>query len=145
MTASRIPYADYTNYVPANPPSMVPVNPFTVRDVTHWQPLQYQDVTGTLVTQKFAGAQWGKVTPFALTSANQFRDQISRWRPAISGSPAFLEECHELATMSANLTDRRKMIAEYWADGRKSSSRRVIGTSLRNLSPRGIITTSTVT
>jgi PAP2 superfamily len=120
MTASGVPYADYTAYTPVNPPSMVPVNPFTVMHVNHWQPLQYQDTTGTLVTQKFVGAQWGKVAPFALTSADQFRDRISRWGPAVLGSQAFLEECQQLITMSANLTDRGKMMAEYWADGPKS-------------------------
>src|SRR5207248_689819 len=81
LTASGVPYADYTGYVPINPPSMVPVNPFTVMDVNHWQPLQYFDATGTLVTQKFVGAQWGKVTPFALTSADQFRHQIAKSGP----------------------------------------------------------------
>jgi hypothetical protein len=120
LTASGVPYADYTGYLPVNPPSMVPVNPFAVIDVNHWQPLQYQDTTGTLVTQKFVGAQWNNVIPFALTSANQFHDQIARWGPAVLGSQAFLEECQQLITMSANLTDSRKMIAEYWADGPKS-------------------------
>jgi hypothetical protein len=120
MTASGVPYADSTGYVPMNLPSMVPLNPFTVIDVNHWQPLQYQDATGTLVTQKFVGAQWGKVAPFALTSARQFRDRISLWGPAVLGSQAFLEECQQLITMNANLTDRQKMMAEYWADGPKS-------------------------
>jgi hypothetical protein len=120
LTVSGVPYADYTGYVPVNPPSMVPVNPFAVIDVNHWQPLQYQDATGTFVTQKFVGAQWNKVKPFALTSADQFRDQIARRGPAIFGSRAVVEECQQLITISANLTDRRKMIAEYWADGPKS-------------------------
>src|ERR1700730_6179108 len=45
LTASGVPYADYTGYVPVNLPSTVPVNPVTVADVNHWQPLQYVDVT----------------------------------------------------------------------------------------------------
>src|ERR1700676_5586867 len=30
LTASGVPYADYTGYVPVNPPSTVPVDPATV-------------------------------------------------------------------------------------------------------------------
>src|SRR5205807_6210608 len=67
LTASGAPYADYTGYISVNPPTTVPVNPGTVADVNRWQPLQYVDATGTFVTQKFVGAQWNKVTPFALT------------------------------------------------------------------------------
>jgi len=117
LTASGVPYADYTGYVPVNPASVVPVNPFSVLDVNHWQPLQYNDASGTFVTQKFVGAQWGKVIPFALTSDDEFRDQISRSGPAVVDSVAFREECRQLITISANLNNRRKMIAEYWADG----------------------------
>ncbi len=69
LTASGVPYADYTGYVPLNPPSTVPVNPATVVDVNHWQPLQYFDATATFVTPKYIGPYWNKVTPFALTSA----------------------------------------------------------------------------
>ena len=50
LTASGAPYADYTGFVPLNPPSTVPVNPATVVDVNHWQPLRYFDATGTFVT-----------------------------------------------------------------------------------------------
>src|SRR5437879_3795087 len=49
LTASGVPYADYTGYVALNLPSPVPVNPATVLDVNHWQPLQYFDATGTFV------------------------------------------------------------------------------------------------
>jgi hypothetical protein len=120
LTASGVPYADYTRYASANPPSAVPVNPFSVTDVNHWQPLQYYDASGTFVTQKFVGAQWGEVIPFALISGDQFRDQISGAGPARYDSPGFREECHQLVTISGNLNDRRKIIAEYWADGPNS-------------------------
>jgi hypothetical protein len=120
LTGSGVPYADYTGYVPLNPPATVPVNPITVVDVNHWQPLQYYDSTGAFVTQKFVGAQWYKVIPFALTSADQFRSEIVKSGPALAGSADFLTQCQQLVTISANLTDRLKMIAEYWADGPKS-------------------------
>src|ERR1700704_1825758 len=47
LTASGVPYADYTGYIPVNPPSRVPVEPATVVNVNHWQPLEYFDASGT--------------------------------------------------------------------------------------------------
>src|ERR1700730_6864490 len=117
LTASGVPYADYTGYVPLNPPSTVPVDPATVVDVNHWQPLQYFDASGTFVTPKFIGPQWNKVIPFALTSADQFRSLIAQSGPALFGSATFMQQAQDLITISANLTDEQKMIAEYWADG----------------------------
>ena len=120
LGSSGVPYADYTGYVPVNPAAPVPINPFAVVDVNRWQPLQYYDVTGAFVTQKFVGAQWNKVIPFALTSNDQFRSQIAESGPALFGSAAFLEQCEQLVRISARLTDREKIMAEYWADGPNS-------------------------
>jgi len=117
LTASGAPYADYTGYVPVNPPSTVPVNPATVVDVNHWQPLSYFDATGTFVTPKYIAPFWGKVTPFALISGDQFRALIAQSGPVLFGSPIFVQQAQDLVTFSANLTDEQKMIAEYWADG----------------------------
>lgn len=114
-----VPYADYTGYVPENPPGPVPPDPAAVIDINHWQPLQYVDATGNWVTQAFVGAQWGRVVPFALTSAAQFRP-LTAQGPALFGTSEFLEQAEELVTLSAHLTDERKMIAEYWADGPNS-------------------------
>jgi hypothetical protein len=117
LTSSGVPYADYTGYVAVNPPSTVPVNPATVTDVNHWQPLSYFDATGTFVTPKYIAPFWGKVVPFALTSGDQFRSLIARAGPVVYGSPTFRKQAQDLVTISANLTDEQKMIAEYWADG----------------------------
>jgi hypothetical protein len=115
LTASGVPYADYTHYVPVNPPTTVPVNPATVNDVNRWQPLQYIDGSGNFVTQSFVGAQWTQVIPFSMTSADEFRSFVSAFGPARFGSARFLQQASDLITLSANLTDRKKMIAEYWA------------------------------
>ena len=117
LTPSGVPYADYTDYVPVNPPSTVPVIPGTVVDPNHWQPLRYIDAGGTLVTPKFVGAQWYRVIPFALTSGSQFRSQIALSGPATYGTPVFVQQSRDLIDISAALTDEQKMIAEYWADG----------------------------
>lgn len=55
LSGDGVPYADYTGYKPLNPPSIVPVDPGTVADPNHWQPLQYFDATHTFVTQPFVG------------------------------------------------------------------------------------------
>lgn len=117
LGANGIPYADYTGYVPINPPSTVPPDPNRVVDPNRWQPLQYLDSTNTFVTQSFVGAQWYEVIPFALRSGSKFRDFIARSGPAAYGSTEFLEQVRELVTFSAQLDDRNKMIAEYFADG----------------------------
>src|SRR2546425_1435417 len=100
LTASGIPYADYTGYVPVNLPSTVPVNPATVIDVNHWQPLQYVDASGVFVTPTFIAPHWYKVVPFALTSADQFRSQIAQAGPALFGFAAFVQQAQDLITIS---------------------------------------------
>lgn len=112
-----VPYADYTGYTPVNEPSPVPSDPATVSNPNRWQPLQYYDASHTFVTQGFVGAQWYLVTPFALRSDDQFRSELARFGPAEYGSPAFLKQVDEMVEMSADLTDRQKMMAEYFADG----------------------------
>lgn len=122
LTAKGVPYADYTGYVPANPPSTVPVNPATVKDVNMWQPLQYTDATGKFVTQSFLAAQWGRVIPFALASGDQYRAVLGRFGPPRLGQERFVEEAQEVIDLTANLTDEQKMISEYWKDGPKSET-----------------------
>jgi PAP2 superfamily len=117
LSASGVPYSDYTGYVSVNPPSPVPTDPTLVVDPNHWQPLQYFDATHTWVTQSFVGAQWYQVIPFALRSPDEFRDLLGQFGPATYGSRAYREQAEELIAKSANLNDRQKMIAEYFADG----------------------------
>ena len=120
LTASGVPYADYTGYVPRNLPSTVPVNNLsTVLDPNHWQSLTYFNGT-RVVTPAFIGAQWYRVTPFALTSPDQFLPFVSRFGPALFGSVEYREQAEELVDISAHLTDEQKMIAEYWANGPRS-------------------------
>src|SRR5206468_1740293 len=113
-----IAYSDYTGYSSANDPmDLRPAgdfDPATVHDPNRWQPLRYVDTTGAVVTQSFVGAQWQRVTPFAMASSSQLRSQTG---PARYGSSEFVTQARELIDVSANLTDEQKMIAEYWADG----------------------------
>ena len=117
-------YSDYTGYVSPNSPSTLPVRAASVADPNHWQPLIYDD--GLLaplphvITQTFIGAQWSMVIPFSMTSATQFEGVVDTFGPALYGSAAYVTQAQELVDISANLTDRQKLIAEYWANGPRS-------------------------
>jgi hypothetical protein len=113
------PYSDYSGYVPVNDPMVVanPLDPTTVVDLDHWQPLRYPDAAGATVTPAWIAPYWYRVTPFALTSGSQFRSATG---PVLAGSPQFVQQARDILEISANLTDRQKAIAEYWADGPKS-------------------------
>lgn len=101
------PYSDYTGYVPVNSPD-------EVVDPDRWQPLRHPNRAGTdTIEQVFLGAHWDRVTPFALASAEQFRAPP----PKFSDHGLYRRQAEELIRLSANLTDRQKVIAEYWADG----------------------------
>src|SRR5947209_6504296 len=92
-------------------------HPSTVHDPNRWQPLTFVDATGHTVTQTYIGPQWNRVTPFALTgTTSRFRSN----GPARYGTKQYLDQAQELLTMSANLNDETKAIAEYWADGPRS-------------------------
>src|SRR5205085_7528901 len=83
----------------------------------HWQPLIYVSSTGDFMTQRFMGAQWCYVTPFALSKGDEFRSLAQTLGPAIYGSHEYRQQAEELIQISAGLNDREKMIAEYWSDG----------------------------
>jgi hypothetical protein len=102
------PYTDYTGYSPINSPD-------TTVDPNHWQPLQVGPNT-----QKFITPHWGKVIPYALKSGAQFRKQTTP--PAdYNTDPARYElQAQQVLEYSSNLTDEKKVIAEYWADGPNS-------------------------
>ena len=90
-------YADTTGYVSSNKP----IRPFfatTVEEIEHpdkWQPLTYLSDETRPATPGYIAAQWEMVTPFALSSANEFlpfapsTDYITRiFRPSKTHRPA---------------------------------------------------------
>lgn len=115
-----VPYSDYTGYAPVNDPLdvRVPFDPSSVHDPNSWQPLTYVDAAGNEVTPSFLGHQWNQVVPFALSSADQFRGPA----PVQYGTNEFVRGALDLLDLSANLTDRQKMISEYWSDGPASET-----------------------
>lgn len=118
LTASGVPYADYTGYVCRN--AAIAVSQATplaaIADPGHWQPLSYIDAAGHSLTPAYVGACWPQVKPFALASAGALRPAP----PAQFGSAAFVAQAQHIVDLQAALTERHKVIAEYWADGPNS-------------------------
>ena len=104
-------YSDWTGYTAVNPPE-----PAAVVDPNRWQPLLVSDGNGGSVVQKYTTPQWGLVTPFALSSGDEFRPGP----PAQYPSGDYLAQANELIELSAGLTDSQKATAEYFADGPSS-------------------------
>jgi membrane-associated phospholipid phosphatase len=98
-------YSDYTGFTPTNTAEVL-------IDQNRWQPLM---VNG--IPQRWLLPQWAMVTPFALTSAAQFRDVVLAQGPARYPSPGYWKQALDVVDLSAHLGDREKVIAEYWADG----------------------------
>ena len=97
-----------------------PVNtPDQVNDPCRWQPLRVPDGAGGItVVQRYLTPQWGEVTPFALTSPDQFLP------PGPTQTTLLLldQEVTDTLLQSATLTDLTKTRAEYWADGPHSET-----------------------
>ena len=117
-------------------------------DPNHWQPLRVP--TGEVVSedgfplidpadpasyhdQTFVTPHWGAVTPFALTSGDQFRPppppQMGSSAPytdalgqTMTNDEAYRKQFNQVLEYSANLTDYHKCIAEYWADGPRTET-----------------------
>ncbi len=98
-------YSDYTGYAPVNTPELLV-------DPTRWQPLL---VNG--VAQRMTTPHWGKVTPFAMTSQDQFRPRILSTLYPFSNVE---KEVDIVIGYTRTMGDREKVIAEYWADGPNS-------------------------
>lgn len=105
-------YADDTGYSPVNAPfdPAVPGIP-GLSDPSRWQPLIHDGRV-----QRWIIPHWENVTPFALTAADQFMPPP----PAPVKSGEFRRQVQEIVAIQARLTDRQKVIAEFWADGPSS-------------------------
>lgn len=115
MTASGIPFADYSGYVPFNTPLVVslPTPRSAIAEPGHWQPLSFKDAAGVVRSPGFLVPFWRQVRPFALTSGAQFRP------PPINafGTPALTEQARQVVEAQAALTETQKCMVEYWAGG----------------------------
>jgi hypothetical protein len=63
--------------------------------------------------QTYATPHWGGVVPFALSRPDQFPLP----GPTIIGQSAYTQAVNQLVVETALVDDRKKVVAEYWADG----------------------------
>ena len=98
-------YSDYTGYQPVNTDT-------TVNDPNRWQPFPIHNGT-TFVVPGFLAAHWGRVIPFALPDLGALRPPP----PAASPHGAYRAQANHVLHLNAHLSDREKMISEYWSDG----------------------------
>lgn len=114
----------------------------------HWQPLRVpypstprgdgrfridHDNRTTYDVQFFLAPNWGAVKPFALASGAEFRPppppQLGSNTPYVdalgrqtTNDQAYREQAAEVLRINAELTERQKVIAEFWADGPRTES-----------------------
>lgn len=141
LTSSRYP----ERYRPVNraDPSTGRVPGGAAFDPNRWQPLRVpngtmrdeqgnpiyrDDVPSSYTDQTFLTPHWGAVLPFAVSEPEEIRppapprkgstaiyvDGLGR---VTTEDAAYDEQLDEILRMSASLTDREKVIAEFWADG----------------------------
>ena len=135
-------YSDYTGYQPANQPG-------DIEFIELWTPDVVPLGNSEFRTQEFLTPQWGNVTPFGLESGSQFRPiapqpfllvdgtvdldaktitlsdgrvlEISRDLVGTIINPEFIAQAETVVEYSRNLTDKQKLIAEFWEDGAGTS------------------------
>lgn len=111
-------YSDYTNYYPVNDPQPSPskTDCSKLRDINRWQPLTVKSKTGVITSQTCLTPQLCRARGFALSSPFQFLPP----GPPLFGTNSeadFLSNFSVVIQHSGTLDDRKKAIAEYWADG----------------------------
>lgn len=102
-------YTDTSGYRPVNRWD-------SVADPDYWQPIS---LDGGVRVQQFLTPHWENVTPFALRSADEFLPPPPKTFRNSDGSinPDYIAQTLEVLEYSAELSDREKVIAEYWANG----------------------------
>jgi len=141
-------YPDF--YEPVNSPDPIDSAGIFGQDFNpnKWQPLRVPNGTvlnedeiavvdnlniNSFGDQEFLTSHWGGVTPFALTHGAQFRpvappllNSDALYTDALgvqsTNDAAYRRQIEEVLFYSANLTDRLKVIAEFWADGPRTES-----------------------
>lgn len=103
-------YSDYTGYQPVN-------TGHVVTDPNRWQPFPIHNGT-TFVVPVFLAAHWNRVIPFALADLAALRPAL----PAAWPHGSYHAQANHVLHLNAHLSDREKMISEYWSDGPRSET-----------------------
>ncbi|MBO0913732.1 vanadium-dependent haloperoxidase [Streptomyces laculatispora] len=105
-------FADTTGYTAFNPPQdLAALDKSTVLDPVRWTPLSTNGVVPPFVTP-----QWGGMKPFAIKDPAAFQPPP----PPAYGSAKLKADIKTMMDYNANLTDRRKVVSEYWLENRET-------------------------
>ena len=106
------PYGDTTGYAPLNPPDRIV-------DPDRWQPIEFTLADGKKVTPGFLTPHWGKVRPFVLETAGQFRPEPP---PTTKTNDALLRaQTAQVLAYNNSLSNEQKAIVEFMRDGPRST------------------------
>ncbi|GAB2877494.1 vanadium-dependent haloperoxidase [Microbulbifer echini] len=100
----RLPYADYTNFKPAN-------TAYKLRFPSKWQPAVLMDRPGVYRVQQFVTPQIALTTPYSYESPEEFTSPVPL-KSKIWNFPSYVAQVNDVLNTSANLTDEQKMKAE---------------------------------
>ncbi|BCD96286.1 vanadium-dependent haloperoxidase [Marinagarivorans cellulosilyticus] len=100
----RMPYADYTNFKPAN-------SAYKLRFPSKWQPAVVMERPGVYRVQQFVTPQIALTTPYSYESTHEFRAPVPR-KSKIWNRRDYVGQVDDVLDTSANLTDEQKMKAE---------------------------------
>ena len=106
----RRPYSDYTSYRPVNSAERL-------RDARRWQPDTLTNGNGIFFSQQFVTPQLGVTEPFSY-------ERVTRKAPRPNKSYAvkrkrkprkpYIEQANEVLSVQVSLTDRQKLMAEFF-------------------------------
>jgi hypothetical protein len=82
----------------------------SVADVKKWTAMKFNGVTQTYLTP-----EWGNVT--GVLSSDKFNELLTSTQSLYPTDSQLLSELNEVVSVKQSLTDKQKMIAEFWAGG----------------------------
>ncbi len=101
---NRKPYRDYTGYTPVN-------TFYQLKRPSEWQPAEGTNGFGKFNVQQFVTPQMGKVRAYSFRNNEQFSIPYP-WKSDVRNREAYKAQVDEVLSISANLTDEQKLIAE---------------------------------
>ncbi len=100
----RQPYADYTNFVPAN-------TAYELSNPSKWQPAIVTNGNGIYRVQQFVTPQIRYATPYSYSNPNRFRVPVPV-KSNVRNYLGYVNQAEEVLAASANMTDEQKMLSE---------------------------------
>jgi len=110
-------FSDYTDFIPSN-------TGYKLRDITKWQPLLETNGYGYFQFQTHITAQarrGDKLYPYSMSAEKFFQKFTLKKKPYPSQSrftdsdlQAYKAQADQVLAVSANLTDKQKMLAEFF-------------------------------